>query len=113
MKVIIPEDIEPRQRDYRDRRDALLRGLHQPRPNVDRGKRKLLERRDVMRRREFLGSASLFLAGSAWCRAANAERETPAIALKSLDGGMVDIDRSALTELKESLSGSLVTEGPD
>ena len=66
-----------------------------------------------MRRREFLGSASLFLAGSAWCRAANAERETPAIALKSLDGGTVDIDRSALTELKESLSGSLVTEGPD
>jgi len=65
----------------------------------------------TMRRREFLESATILLAGVMAGRKAIALEGSGSVTLKTLDGGTAAIDPSAILELKTGLKGELLIDG--
>ena len=69
-----------------------------------------------MRRREFIGAGALLLAGAVSPTACVGfrRRSRAALTLKTLDGDIVTVDSSAISELRRGLEGELLVEGmPD
>jgi hypothetical protein len=65
----------------------------------------------MMKRRNFLSATSAALAGAASRRVALAAGETGGISLRTLNGGLIEIDSAAVGELRAGLHGDFLVKG--
>ncbi len=83
-------------------------------PHSGKDIRPTAPRSGEMGRREFVGAAACILAGAASYRTGVAHAEPTGTNLRTLDGGTIALDNSAVMELKRGLKGDFLVDGtPD